>query len=491
MKYSKNEENILRIILKYIILNIKNNIKIRFERNCYMSNQKIDKLKDCVKKQIPNSIEQLKDYLRFPTVSAQHRAIPETVSYVEKMIQDIGGETRILDDLGGNPVVYAFFAAGNKENQEKTLLFYNHYDVQPPDPLDEWSSDPFDPIVEDGKLFARGTADNKGDLVVRLTAIKVLQEMQGGLPCNVKFLIEGEEEIGSPNLAPYLRKYKDLFKADACIWEFGNKNEEDRISMVAGVKGMAYMELTCVGASIDIHSSHGAYVDNAAWRLVQALATMKSKQNDILVEGFFEGIEEPTEQEKQAMQQLPFDEEALSKLNGLVRPLITKEKGIDPREAMLFHPTMTICGLVSGYTGEGAKTVLPKRAKAKIDCRLVPGQDPEHIRECIQNHLEKHGFHDIQVTLIHGQKAYRSNFNDPFVTKVVETAKKVYQHEPALAPNAAGTGPMFDFGEQLNLPIVSTGVGWIESKVHAPNESIRLHDFEQGIAHMALLLLEF
>lgn len=447
-----------------------------------------EQLLSCVKESVPKAIETLKEYVRFPTVSAQHKAIPETVAFVSQMIQAAGGEVKVLDDLGGNPVVYAFFAAGDGKDATKTLLFYNHYDVQPPEPFAEWNSEPFDPVVVDGKLFARGVADNKGDLVARLTAIELLKREFGGLPCNVKFLIEGEEEIGSPNLEPYLKKYQDLFRADACIWEFGAKDEEDRISMVAGIKGMAYLELTCVGAEIDMHSSVGAYVDNAAWRLVQALATMKNKQNEILVEGFFDGIEEPTDGEKQVVAELPFDEQAVSKLYGLKRPLITAAKGTDPREAMVFHPTMTICGLESGYTGEGAKTVLPKSAKAKVDCRLVPGQDPQHILACIQKHLREHGFDDIQAVMINGQKAYRSDYHHPFVAHVLETARAVYEKEPVLAPNSAGTGPMFAFGETLRLPIVSTGVGWVGSKAHAPNESIRLQDFEQGIAHMVLLL---
>ncbi|MFS0916391.1 M20/M25/M40 family metallo-hydrolase [Brevibacillus sp. 179-C 1.1 NHS] len=444
-----------------------------------------------VQENLPQAIEKLKQYLRFPTVSAQHKAIPETVEYVVKMIHEVGGETKVLDNLGGNPVVYAFFAAGSEGDASKTILFYDHYDVQPPEPFHEWNTEPFDPTIIDGKLYARGAADNKGDLVTRLTAIHILQQQAGGLPCNIKFLIEGEEEIGSPNLEPYLREYRELFQADACIWEFGGKDENERINMVAGIKGMAYLELTCVGAEIDMHSSVGAYVDNAAWRLVQALATMKNQQNEILVEGFFDGIEEPTNNEKKVVSELPFSEEALTELYGLKRPLITAAKGVDPREAMVFHPTMTICGLDSGYTGEGAKTVLPKSAKAKLDCRLVPGQDPQHIMNCIENHLEKHGFTDITVTMINGQKAYRSDFHHPFVAHVLDSARVIYDHEPVLSPNAAGTGPMFIFGEQLKLPVVSTGVGWVGCKVHAPNESIRLKDFEEGIAHMVVMLSGF
>ncbi|WP_019413802.1 M20/M25/M40 family metallo-hydrolase [Paenisporosarcina sp. TG20] len=456
-----------------------------------MSEQKIQIIRNHTKEVISSSIETLKDYLRMPTISAQNKAIPETVEFVAKLIQDTGGEAQILDDLGGNPVIYGYFASGSNAETTKTLLFYNHYDVQPPEPLNEWKSDPFEPTIEDGTLFARGVSDNKGDFIARIAAIKVLQQLEGGLPCNIKFMVEGEEEIGSPNLAPYLIKYKDLFKADACIWEFGMKDEEDRVNMVAGIKGMAYMELTCTGADIDMHSSVGAYVDNAAWRLVQALATMKNNENEILVKGFFDGIEEPTQQEKDVVRNLPFNEKAVEKLFGLKRPLITSAKGIDPREAMVFHPTMTICGLESGYTGEGAKTVLPKNAKVKIDCRLVPGQDPIHIFTSIQNHLKSHGYDDIDVVLINGQKAYRSDYNHPFVAHVLNTASAVYQNEPVLAPNSAGTGPMYEFGNQLNIPIVSTGIGWVESKAHAPNESVRINDFEEGVVHMAYMLAGF
>lgn len=456
-----------------------------------MSNQKLNEIKEEVKGSIEKAIDLLTQYLKFPTVSAQNMAIPETVKFVANLIEAAEGEAEVLDDLGGNPVVYGFFPAGSKGDPTKALLFYNHYDVQPPDPLDEWDSEPFEPTIREGKIFARGVSDNKGDLVARLTAIKVLQKLDGGLPCNIKFLIEGEEEIGSPNLSPYLQKYRDRFEADACIWEFGMKDEQDRINMVAGIKGMAYLELTCVGAEIDMHSSVGAYVDNAAWRLVQALATMKNQQNEILVEGFYEGIEEPSEAVKQAVHALPFNEEAVSNIYGLKRPLITAAKGQDPRDAMVLEPTMTICGLVSGYTGEGAKTVLPKSAKAKVDCRLVPGQDPDHILECVQNHLINHGFHDVKATMVNGQKAYRSDFSHPFISHVMETAKEVYQSEAILAPNSAGTGPMFEFGEKLQLPIVSTGVGWVGSKAHAPNESVRIHDFEEGIVHMAYMLHGF
>ncbi|WP_078547778.1 M20/M25/M40 family metallo-hydrolase [Litchfieldia alkalitelluris] len=440
---------------------------------------------------LANSIMDLKQFCALPSISAQKKMIPETVSIVEKMVNDLGGNITILDEFGGNPIVFAFFEAGPNGNKEKTILFYNHYDVQPPEPLDEWDTPPFELTEIDGKLFARGAADNKGDLIARFSAIKVLIEMFGELPCNLKFIIEGEEEIGSPTLPLYIEKYKELLKADACIWEHADRDAEDRVNLLAGVKGMAYFELTCESADMDLHSKHGAVVENAAWRLTHALASMKNDKNEILVEGFYNQVLPPTELEVEYTEKIPFDEQSMKELFGLKHPLSTTAKGRDPREATVFDPTMTICGFESGYYGEGSKTIIPKRALAKLDCRLVPEQDPYFIQECIENHLKLHGYTDIKVKMLNGVKAYRSNLADPFVSLMVRTAEDVYGTEVVLSPNNAGTGPMSDFGNLLNIPIVSTGVGWASSRLHAPNESIRSKDFEEGIVHIAHLISEF
>lgn len=448
-------------------------------------------LRRTVAKSMPQAIDVLRSYVRIPSVAAQKKGIPEAVSFVAQLIKDTGGEVKVLSDLGGNPIIFGFFSATQNSTSAKTLLFYNHYDVQPAEPYEEWDTDPFEATEIEGTLFGRGVADNKADLIVRLTAIKALYESEGGLPCNVKFIIEGEEEVGSLNLLPYLEKYSVLFEADACIWEFGNKDEKERVSMVAGIKGMAYMELVCESAEVDLHSSMGAYVDNSAWRLVHALTSMKNEQNEIIVEGFFNDIIPPTADQMETVKSLPFDEDALKEMHGLKRPLITKALGKNPREAMVFEPTMTICGLESGYYGEGSKTVLPKRAMAKLDCRLVPGQDPDKIVQCIRRHLDDRGFTDVEIRTLNSQRAYRSDFSNPFVTQVIDTAKLAYEAEVIIAPNHAGTGPMYDIGNLLKLPIVSTGVGWADSKVHAPNESIRLKDFEQGTVHMTYLLKTF
>ncbi|SFK27065.1 Acetylornithine deacetylase/Succinyl-diaminopimelate desuccinylase [Marinilactibacillus piezotolerans] len=453
----------------------------------------MDTLKMKLQDVIDSRMDEFYDYLRLDSVSTQDRKIPETVEYVKGMLEKTGGEVQVLDDLGGNPVVYGFFPAGKGGNKDKTLLFYNHYDVQPEDPIDEWESAPFEPTVKDDILYCRGVADNKANLMVRLNAIQALLDSEEGLSCNVKFLIEGEEENGSPSLGGYLEKYADLFKSDACIWEFGGKDEDENYVIEAGIKGMAYFDLYVESADVDIHSSIGAVVDNAAWRLTHALASLRNADNQVLVEGFYDDITPPTDFEKEVVARKPFDEEKTKELYGLKHPLITKDLEWTPNEALAFYPTMTICGFISGYTGPGSKTVLPRAASAKLDCRIVPGQDPEKIHKLIRTHLDKNGFEDIKLDLIKAQKAFRSDLKNNFVDIVVESAKKAYGEgtDVVLSPNNAGTGPMYNFDKYLNLPVLSSGCGWANSKAHAPNESVRLKDFFEGTAHMAYLLQDF
>lgn len=258
--------------------------------------------------------------------------------------------------------------------------------------------------------------------------------------------------------------------------------------MVAGIKGMCYLQLWCRGADVDLHSSNGAIVDNPAWRLVQALASMKSVDNKILVDGFYDDVEPRTPEMIKLAESHPFDVDQMRAQLGLRRPLICGDE--NPNLHVWYEPTMTICGLEAGYTGEGSKTVLPRRAQAKVDCRLVPHQDPDDILAKVRAHLDKHGFTDVEVTQLNGERAYRSDMNHPFVKLVMETAREAYGVDPILAPTSAGTGPMYPFGEflGLDLPIVSTGCGWWNSRAHAPDESIRIPDFEQAMLHMVLLM---
>lgn len=439
--------------------------------------------------EVPRAVAELQRLVGQPSVAAQGLGIPETVALVQELVAAAGGTVQVLTEgVPGNPVIYAEFTG----DSDRTLLFYNHYDVQPPEPLGEWTAAPFGGEVRDGNLYGRGAADNKGEIAVRLAAIRAVRAAHGGrLPCRVKFLIEGEEEIGSPALYPALQRYAGLFAADACIWEFGDVDRQGRPQLYGGVKGMAYLQLRVRHGAADLHSSLAAVVDNPAWRLTWALASCKAPDGQVLVTGFYDQMAPPTPAQRELAHRIPFDPGAIKSVYGLRRPLLTEQFGGSAVEALVFQPTCTICGLESGYTGAGSKTVLPRQAQAKIDCRLVPGQDPHDIAYKFRRHLDFQGFADVEVELLTGQRAYWTDPGHPFVDLVVRTAREAWGAEPIYHLSAAGTGPMYPFGHLLRVPIVSTGSGYFGSRAHAPDEHVRLADLERGILHMGILLDQF
>ena len=443
-----------------------------------------------IEKAVQGNLAPFEELIALETVSTQNRAIQETADHVAKLFEDLGGEAQILDGLNNSyPFVCGFFEAGPGGNKEKTILFYNHYDVQPEEPLDLWETPPFKLTQKDGKLIARGVADDKGELMARLYAIDLLQQTEDGLPVNIKFIVEGEEEIGSPNIDLYLEKYADLLAADVCFWEGGNKNADDDIVVSGGVKGIAYFDVWVNSANTDIHSSRGAVVNNAAWRLVHALASLRTPDNKIVVDGFYDLMEEPSDKAKEVTQQMPFDAEKEQEVYGLKHPLITEVLDITPQEALMLYPTLTISGLDSGYQGQGAKTVLPRTAKAKLDFRLVPGYTADKVEKLLRDHLDNHGFEDVQIQLVTELVPFRTDLNHSFVDLVVEAAEEVYGEDSVvIEPNMAGGGPMYGFDKYLNVPIMGTGIGWAKSNVHAPNENVRLQDFYEGIAYIMTLL---
>lgn len=443
-------------------------------------------VKQAVRDQMPETLAMLREYCRKPSVAAKGEGIEETADLVREFFEGVGASARVLRLEGANPAVFAEFPGSS----EKTLLFYNHYDVQPPEPLEEWTTPPFELAERDGRLFARGVADNKGDLVSRLAAIRALLAVRGTLPCRVKFLVEGEEEIGSVGFPRYIQEFRDLLAADACIWEYGERDHKERLHVVAGVKGICYVQLEIQNLRMDLHSSLGAIVEGAPMRLVWALAGLKDRDGRINVPGFYDRVRAPGGTELEAARAIPFDEEEIRQHVG-ARAFIGGKRGFDALYDLLFSPTCTICGLESGYTGPGSKTVLPRRAMAKVDFRLVPDQDPEEIADLLRRHLDAQGFSDITVTLMGGEKAYRTDLRHPFVHLVMDVAREVTGREVVLYPNSAGTGPMYPVGTVLGVPIVSIGCGYWGSRVHAPDEHIRRADFEETILLMARLLERF
>src|ERR687884_1872933 len=338
-------------------------------------------------------LDELKEFLRMPSVSARggdEAGFRGCAEWVRVRLEEAGAEARIME-TDGHPVVYAEVGDG-----ERALLSYGHYDVQPPEPLELWESDPFEPSVRDGVIFARGAADDKGDVLARIQALRLYQEEFGPLPFKLKFLIEGEEEVGSPSLAHFVRSNKELLAADACLWEGSMKDEAGRPMIFCGTKGMLYVELHTRGASHDLHSMYGGIAPNPAWKLVQALRTIKDENGEITLDGLDEMADEPSKKDLEAISEIPFDEAALKASWGVD----DLDRGLTGKEAlkeMLFRPTANIAGIQAGYTGPGSKTIVPSEAFVKMDFRLVAGQSPGTVLGLLRDHLDKRGFEDIEI----------------------------------------------------------------------------------------------
>lgn len=435
-----------------------------------------------------DSIQELTRLVALPSVAAQNLYMEETAQHVAEILEKRGFQIKIMP-TGGAPVV---FAARAGANPNKTLLFYNHYDVQPAEPLELWDSPAFEATLRDGKLYGRGVGDDKGHITSRLHAIDAILEQDGELPCNVKFIIEGEEEIGSVHLPEFIEKNQELLAADACIWEFGQVNHEEVPMQYIGLRGICYVELSVKTADIDIHSGlGGSIIHNAAWRLVWALSTLKDQDENILIPGFYDSVLPPSEQDIEYFSQLPEVADDYKSRYGVKSFLKGLTGGVDLHVTEACVPTCTICGLTSGYQGEGSKTVLPAKASAKVDFRLVPEQTPEQVLEQLRAHLDANGFSDISITFLGGGPAARTPPDDPFIQLVVNTATDVYDMPMQIVPMIGGSGPNYPFTHTLKQPIATAGVGDPGGQAHAPNENIRLDLYLKHAKHVVRILKAF
>jgi acetylornithine deacetylase/succinyl-diaminopimelate desuccinylase-like protein len=430
-----------------------------------------------------DAIEDLKRLLSQPSISAQGAGIEEAAALTAELLQEYGVPPRIMPTPGGPPVVYGEI----RGDLPFTLLFYNHYDVQPPEPLELWSTPPFEPSVVDGKLYARGVSDNKGDIIARLLAIKAFLQARGRLPVSIKFLIEGEEEIGSSHLPAFIRENQALLKSDACLWEGGGVNWDNRPIITLGLKGIINVDLEVRGAVRDVHSSLAPIVPNPAWRLVWILNSIKDVDENILIDGFYDDVRPSTPEEIEAINAIPSETEKMQSNLGIER-FLKGLKGMDLQMHSILQPACTINGIISGYTGEGSKTVLPCCARAKLDFRLVPDQRPDDIIAKLRKHLEKHGFTDVVLSAGKGEHPARTPLDSPFARIVSDAARKVYGSEPIIKPSSPGSGPMFPFTDILAIPVASSGVSNPDSRDHAPDENIRLADFILSAKHVAAIL---
>jgi acetylornithine deacetylase/succinyl-diaminopimelate desuccinylase-like protein len=404
---------------------------------------------------------------------------------VRRTLVDAGAQVELLPTAGYPVVVGRLAGAGSR-----TLMFYNHYDVQPPEPLDLWDSPPFAAEIRDGQLYARGSADNKGNLVARLAAVEAWLAVRGELPLNILFVVEGEEEIGSPNLGRLAEENRDKLQADGCIWESGYKDTKGRLRILLGVKGILTVDLGVRGANRDLHSANAAIVESPAWRLLWALNSLKGPDERVRIPGFYDDVRLPDERDQAMLAAWDYDEAGELAEFGLDR-FVLGLTGEKLKEKLLFQPTCNICGFHTGYDGPGVKTVLPAAATAKLDFRLVPDQNPHDILEKLYAHLHAEGFGDVEIQSDAPEFPARTDPDDPLVDAVVASARQVYGAEPVVQPLMAATGPMYELCQRWGLPAAGAGIGWVGSRGHSPNENIRLDDLEQGIEHMALLIEKF
>lgn len=447
-----------------------------------------EKIREVVAANADRYVETFKQACAIPSVSAEGEGLEEMAAWLEAKLKDAGAEVSRLTSPGAPA---ALLGEINGKGGP-TLLIYDHYDVQPVDPIDLWETPPFEPDIRDGRIFARGASDNKGDLVARLCALEVYREVAGDLPFNIKFFVEGEEETGSVHFEDICHTYADRLRADDCVWEGGWFDAEARPVAYYGCKGLLYVELKCRLLSGDQHSSIAVRVPSAAWELLRAIASMKDDQGRIVIDGFYDGIVEPGPAEREMIERLPTNEATeLTRLG--IDSFLGGLRGTELMLHGLYSPTANIAGFVSGYTVPGAsKTVLPAEALAKMDFRLVPDQNAGDVTEKLKRHLAKHGFEKVEVSVLSAENPSRSPM-DSRLAKAVEAAAAEWFPQPLSGyPWMVATGPMYPIAQGLGIPVCSPpGVGRPDSRAHAPNENARIDDFLEIIGYTARYLEEY
>ncbi|MGI2328116.1 M20/M25/M40 family metallo-hydrolase [Planococcus sp. YIM B11945] len=419
-------------------------------------------------------LETLYKLLRIESISAQNKGIDEACEMIKEEMEAAGIATTIIP-YAGNPFVYGEII---KDPEAFTLLIYGHYDVQPPDPVDEWLSPPFEPTIRDGKIYCRGVGDNKGQLMAQILAIKSYIDTAGELPINVKFIFEGEEEISSPNLASFVADNKELLKADLVYTSDGPKHDSGAPLVLLGVRGLTYIELKAKGAKWDNHSGNkGNISPNPAWKIIDLLNTMRDPDGRILIDGFYDHIRPITKKEEELIRNLPFDKANIAEQIGYDQFDLEKE---DYYRKLTMEPTFNIAGFTSGYGGEGSKTIIPSTATLKMDIRLVVDQDPEDVFNKFAAHAKKYA-PDIEVKNLGGMKPSRTPADLEIVGVVTNAVRNAFRQEPVLQPGMGGSLPDYVWTDVLETPSIIIPYANFDEANHSPNEKMGVDDFVNGM----------
>ncbi len=440
-----------------------------------------------IAQRVPEFVEVLSEFARIPTISARREAEAEGAEATRGVLERFGVPARLLEVPGGPPIVVGEVAV---DPRRPTLILYNHYDVQPVDPVAEWTHAPFAPVVQDGRLFGRGVADTKGNLVAQALAQAVIRATLGSLPLNLRFMVEGEEEIGSPHLPAFLRRHRRLFQASAACVEAGSHTLDGRPQLFMGNKGILYVELRVRTAAVDQHSSLAAVIPNPAWRLLGALGAIRDARGRVRLPGFYDGLPRPSRETLAYLARNPFDPLVYRRVYG-ARAVLGGRTRLDRLRAYCYSPTCNIDGLVSGYTGEGSKTINPAWAAAKLDFRLLPGQRPRRVLASLRAHLGRAGFRDVEVIPHSTFEPGATPVTAPIAQAAIAACREVYGREPGVFPWAPGSSTT-GFYTGCGTPVVKLpGVGYVGSRAHAPDEHIRLDDACHAAQLAAATMLEF
>ncbi|MEM1942964.1 MAG: M20/M25/M40 family metallo-hydrolase [Candidatus Caldarchaeum sp.] len=419
----------------------------------------------------------LSDLVALRSVSARNEGLNESVAYLEKLLENHGFTVSVLETKTGRPAVYAELRGG-----KRSLLLYNHYDVQPPEPLEEWRTDPFKLVERDGVLYGRGVADNKAEIIARLGAVRVVEKVLGETPITVKWLLEGEEEVGSPSIqelvAQNLHRFRDVV---GCMWE-GGEVVDDVPTFYLGVKGMLYVELRLRTSEADAHSMYSPVIENAAEKLARLVLSLKDRNGRITIPGFYDDVLKPTKRERLMMKAARISPAQLAAALGVKKLTARRHEVV---EKLVFQPTCNIAGFVSGYTGPGSKTITPSTSSVKIDFRLVPNQDPDKILRSLRKILP-----GVEIVVHSKAHPARTSPDEPLVKAAMRAAEKVYGRKPVLLPNMFGTGPLYHFKKAGIPTAMLSSLAHPGSRLHAPNENIYVNHFLKSVAHHSLVFIE-
>ena len=431
---------------------------------------------------------ELFDFLRIPSVSARSEHAADTARAAEwtaTALRDAGLEASV-HPTAGHPVVVGEWRGAGAGAQ--TVLVYGHYDVQPAEPLELWSSPPFEPVIRDGRVYARGSVDDKGQLFLHVKALEAHLRTRGKLPVNVIVLAEGEEEVGSEHLASFIEANADRLRCDAVVISDSAMFAPGLPSILSSLRGLAYFQIDVQGPAQDLHSgSYGGAVVNPAMALATILSTLHQTDGRVAIPGFYDTVREWPAAVRTQMKGLPFDEEHFRAETGA--PALGGEKGYTVLEKLWTRPTCEVNGLLSGYTGEGAKTVLPAKAMAKVSCRLVPDQDPVEIERLMKAHVARVAPKGVTVTVthLHGGRPWRAELNGPLFDAARRALAAAFGREPVITGEGGSIPVVGDFERILGVPVALIGFGLPGENAHAPDEWMSVENFTKGMRAIATL----